>query len=401
MRREDAPGGGPELGGRDRDTRPAGRDTQPAGPDGGGLELGGAEVMVVATKHDVAQRSAAFIVRILELALRGRAEAHVALTGGSTPAGAFRILASPGVRDGVDWSRVHLWWGDDRFVPRGDPLCNVAIADTSLFRTKDGGRGIPSPADHVHPFPTDRAIGAGRDADWCAREYATELRRLVPVTEDGWPRFDVVMVGIGRDGHLLSVFPGSRAFDSPEWAVGIPTPTHVAPHVPRVTLNPRVVSAADAVLAMVTGAEKTAIVETIFGVERDPRRFPGQLAVRPGATWVIDATAAARLTIGRGPGESGPDEEREDPMAKPCTHVDQIRDVTPSAEGCEDCLRIGGQWVHLRMCLTCGHVGCCDISPNKHATKHFREVGHPIIRSHEPDETWEWCYVDEIGWEPR
>ena len=78
-----------------------------------------------------------------------------------------------------------------------------------------------------------------------------------------------------------------------------------------------------------------------------------------------------------------------------CTHLDQMHDVTPSAKGCEDCLKIGGTWVHLRMCLTCGHVGCCDHSPNRHATKHYHDTGHPIVRSQEPGETWRWCYVDQ------
>ena len=78
-----------------------------------------------------------------------------------------------------------------------------------------------------------------------------------------------------------------------------------------------------------------------------------------------------------------------------CTHLDQIHDVTPSAKGCEDCLKIGGTWVHLRMCLTCGHVGCCDHSPNRHATKHYHDTGHPIVRSQEPGETWRWCYLDQ------
>ncbi len=76
-------------------------------------------------------------------------------------------------------------------------------------------------------------------------------------------------------------------------------------------------------------------------------------------------------------------------------HLDQIRDVTPSSKGCEDCLKIGGRWVHLRLCLTCGHVGCCDSSPNKHASAHFRAVKHPIVQSFEPGEDWRWCYVDE------
>jgi endonuclease III len=76
-------------------------------------------------------------------------------------------------------------------------------------------------------------------------------------------------------------------------------------------------------------------------------------------------------------------------------HVKEIREVTPSADGCEDCLKIGATWVELRLCLICGHVGCCDNSPNRHATKHFHKTKHPVIRSFEPGENWRWCYVDE------
>jgi len=79
-----------------------------------------------------------------------------------------------------------------------------------------------------------------------------------------------------------------------------------------------------------------------------------------------------------------------------CTHLNQIRKVKPSANGCEECLKIGSTWVHLRMCMECGHVGCCDSSPNKHATKHFHKVKHPIMRSVEPGESWGWCYIDEV-----
>jgi uncharacterized UBP type Zn finger protein len=80
----------------------------------------------------------------------------------------------------------------------------------------------------------------------------------------------------------------------------------------------------------------------------------------------------------------------------PCSHLDQIRPVEPSAEGCEDCLRLGGTWVHLRECLSCGHVGCCDQSPGKHATAHFHAEQHALMRSFEPGEDWAWCYVDEL-----
>ena len=83
-----------------------------------------------------------------------------------------------------------------------------------------------------------------------------------------------------------------------------------------------------------------------------------------------------------------------------CTHLESVKlDVTPSAEGCEDCLRAGGHWVHLRVCQQCGHVGCCDSSPAKHATAHFRGTEHPIVRSFEPGEEWFWCYADEVGFE--
>jgi uncharacterized UBP type Zn finger protein len=81
-----------------------------------------------------------------------------------------------------------------------------------------------------------------------------------------------------------------------------------------------------------------------------------------------------------------------------CEHLDQIAVVEPPPEiaGCEDCLAIGGRWVHLRMCQTCGHIGCCDSSPNRHATAHNASSGHPIVRSVEPGEEWSWCYVDEV-----
>jgi uncharacterized UBP type Zn finger protein len=79
-----------------------------------------------------------------------------------------------------------------------------------------------------------------------------------------------------------------------------------------------------------------------------------------------------------------------------CTHLDQILNVTPSGAGCEEFLQMKDRWVHLRMCLTCGHVGCCDSSKNRHATKHFHATNHPIVRSIEPGESWRWCYVDEL-----
>ena len=89
-------------------------------------------------------------------------------------------------------------------------------------------------------------------------------------------------------------------------------------------------------------------------------------------------------------------------MADNCTHVTDDVDPAPeprTPDGCEECLAAGGRWVHLRLCLECHHVGCCDNSPGKHATKHFHEAGHPLIRSYEPGEDWWYCYIDDFAFE--
>ncbi len=84
-------------------------------------------------------------------------------------------------------------------------------------------------------------------------------------------------------------------------------------------------------------------------------------------------------------------------MSPICTHLDQIHDVAPrTPDGCEECLRTGRRWVHLRLCLACGHVGCCDSSPNRHARKHAHDSGHPIVQSFEPGESWRYCFLDDV-----
>ncbi len=82
-----------------------------------------------------------------------------------------------------------------------------------------------------------------------------------------------------------------------------------------------------------------------------------------------------------------------------CDHLDQLENPPPSGDGCVECLATGGIWVHLRRCLECGHVGCCDNSPGRHATKHFHTTTHPLIQSFEPGEDWIWCYVEEVAFE--
>ena len=87
-------------------------------------------------------------------------------------------------------------------------------------------------------------------------------------------------------------------------------------------------------------------------------------------------------------------------MTATCGHLDQIHEFSRRTDGCEECLAIGDTWVHLRQCLICGHVGCCDASKNKHATKHFHTTEHPVVRSVERGESWMWCYVDNLFMQP-
>jgi 6-phosphogluconolactonase len=269
------------------------------------------ELLVLSDAEACSELAAERIAAILTDAVAARGRAHWATTGGSTPAGIYRHLAATPLRDAVPWEGVELWWGDDRFVPRDHPLSNVKVAADVLLEigalsggsgTGDygvdhvGGRlpGAPIPAANVHPVPTSEAIGESRDVDWCAARYAEMLRVDGPPIDGDWPVFDLVLLGIGPDGHVLSVFPGSETFDRSEIALGVPAPTHIEPHVSRVTLNPAILGAARTVLVVSHGDGKARILAEVLSGERDPHRLPAQLARRRGATWILDQ-AAARL----------------------------------------------------------------------------------------------------------
>lgn len=284
-----------------------------------GLEVaapGEPEVRVLADAEAVSLEAARVIADALARAVAERGRADWATTGGSTPIGIYRALAVAPLRDAVPWDRVHIWWGDDRFVPRDDPLSNVLACDQVLLggasvggesAMTEAGQGIelelepgvPIPLANLHAMPCAAAIGEGRSQAWTAETYERELRDAgLTVDEAGYPRFDVLLLGLGSDGHLMSVFPGSSAFDEDAWVLPIPAPTHIAPRVPRVTLNPRVVPAARLTLMVVHGDRKAEIVARVLEGERAVRDLPSQLARRAGALWLLDEAAAAGL--GRG-----------------------------------------------------------------------------------------------------
>lgn len=264
--------------------------------------MSGPEVIRVADGETAAERAADVIAEALGEAVSRAGRADWATTGGSTPTGVYRALMAGGP-GAVQWNAVHTWWGDDRFVPSDHPLSNVRsfediLEEAGAWETvhSDVHRArLHVPAENVHPFRTGEAIGAGRSAEECAAELEAELRAAGLKETDGFPVFDLLFVGVGGDGHLLSVFPGSAAFESRDWALAIPAPTHIEPHVPRVTLNPATVTVARRVLAVVLGESKADVVRRLFGDPVDPKTLPAQLAIRDDATWILDEAAAAQL----------------------------------------------------------------------------------------------------------
>lgn len=247
------------------------------------------EIVVRPDPGSVAAEAAERIAATVAAAVEARGRAHWATTGGSTPAAIYRLLAAAPLRDRVPWDRIELWFGDDRFVPGDDPLSNAGLARDGLLTA------VPIPSHQVHPIPTDDCLAAGETPEQCAARYAAQLREAGIDVVDGWPAFDLVFVGIGPDGHLLSVFPGSSTFDRNDWALGVPAPDHVEPHVPRVTLNPRILDVARSLLVVAHGAGKADVLGEVLAGPRDERRLPAQLARRAGATWILDAAAAARV----------------------------------------------------------------------------------------------------------
>lgn len=268
----------------------------------GAMAPGEPELVVVADADAAASEAAHRIAATLRDAVAARGRADWATTGGSTPVGIYRRLVATDLRDAVPWASVHTWWGDDRFVPSDHPLSNLKPFDDIMLDAGgyEAGRAVgptrlPIPPGNVHPFRIGEAIGGGRDAAATAAALAAELRAAGLDEADGWPVLDLVLLGIGGDGHLLSVFPGSAAFDATDWALAVPAPTHIEPHVERVTLNPAIVGAARQVLVVAQGAAKADVLGAVFGAERDPRRWPAQLARRAGATWILDEAAAANV----------------------------------------------------------------------------------------------------------
>ena len=207
---------------------------------------------------------------------RAAAEGFVALAGGSTPRAAYALLAA----EEVDWSRVHVFWGDERCVPPDHPDSNYRLAREALLDH------VSLPAGNVHRMRGEM------EPEAAAQAYAAELRAFFGTQ---WPSFDLVLLGMGNDGHIASLFPGSAALRETARPVVAVTAEYQDRPAHRVTLTLPAINAARQVLFLVTGAAKA---ETLWAVLEGPaERFPAQL-IRPTSgqlTWLVDTAAASRL----------------------------------------------------------------------------------------------------------
>ena len=252
----------------------------------------GVSIIVCAERADIAVRALDLMIDGLRAGVRTRGEAHLALTGGSSAAALFALLRSSPRARRLDWARVHVWQGDERFVAAEHPDSNWSAAQRDWL-AHAAGPGIP--AARLHPIPVAAAISGGHDAGWAAQQYSAELERVLP-RRDGIPAFDVVLLGVGGDGHILSTFPGTPPIAERRVpALAVAAPTHIEPHLPRVTLAPFLLHAAGSIVVMVPGVGKAAVVADCLGSEPDPQRLPAQLAIEPRAVWLLEPESAARL----------------------------------------------------------------------------------------------------------
>jgi 6-phosphogluconolactonase len=232
----------------------------------------------IITVADPAALAQAAADRVLARISAHNGRVAICLTGGSSPKALYELLATDGYRSRIPWDRVHWFIGDERFVAAADPLNNMGVA-RRIFLDRC------APAANIHPIPTDTA-----DPDQAARRYASELQSFYGATalESARPLFDMVLMGVGPDGHTASLFPGYPAVEETgRWVVGVPQ-AHVAPFVPRVSLTLPALNSCREMLFELSGPDKRAILTRVLAGEN----LPANRAHSAGETiWLADRAA--------------------------------------------------------------------------------------------------------------
>jgi 6-phosphogluconolactonase len=245
----------------------------------------GSDLLVVADQAALAQEAARRVVAIAEEAVARCGRFTVALAGGSTPKRLYSLLAAEPYCARLPWRETHVFWGDERAVPPEHPDSNFGMARATLLSR------VPIPANQIHRMQAERA-----DLDAAAGEYEAEIAKVFEIRPtDEPPMFDLILLGLGPDGHTASLFPHSHALQE--------TTRWVAPnYIPelkanRLTLTAPILNRAAMILFLVSGGEKAAVLRAVLDGPPDPERLPAQL-IRPVAgrlLWLVDQAAASRL----------------------------------------------------------------------------------------------------------
>lgn len=253
------------------------------------------EVVRHASASDLAEDTAARLITTIVERQASAARASICLTGGRIGTAVLAAVGASPARDGIDWAAVDIWWGDERYLPTGDPERNETGARAVLLDR------VGIPADRVHAMPDPAASGG--DVDEAARQYANALAAASrPEDHAGVPSFDVLMLGIGPDGHVASLFPEMPALHAEGWCTavrGAPKPPPV-----RLSLTFSAIQAAAEVWVLAAGAEKAIAVRMALSAEAGPFQVPAAGAVgRDRTLFLVDEPAASKLPkdLGRPP----------------------------------------------------------------------------------------------------
>jgi 6-phosphogluconolactonase len=236
------------------------------------------DVQVFPTEEALADAVARHIAKCADESIAATGRFILALSGGSTPEAAYQRLTTDDRRLAIDWRLIHILWGDERCVPPDDPRSNYRMAKEALLDR------VPIPAEHIH------RIRGEDDPETAASDYERELRRILDHGE-----IDLVLLGLGEDGHTASLFPGQPAVHETErWVRAVRAPDG---KLWRVTLTPGILNRARSVTFLVSGANKAATLQRVLEQPFTPDALPAQ-AIRPArgrVTWMVDQAAAGRV----------------------------------------------------------------------------------------------------------
>jgi 6-phosphogluconolactonase len=239
------------------------------------------EIIVCKDVDELNRKAAAQFLGLVNSAIARFGRFAVALAGGSTPKGLYSLLASSEYCNLIDWSRVHLFWGDERCVPPDHPESNFRMVRETLLAN------ITIPTTNVHRMQGEKEPGAA------AAAYEAEMKDFFGVEPGGWPRFDLIFLGLGEDGHTASLFPGTAAANETVRFVAVAYVGRLQSY--RLTLSLPVINAAAQVTFLISGENKSAIVGEILSAGNDSRDYPAAKVKPTGGlqTWLVSADAAA------------------------------------------------------------------------------------------------------------